>query len=110
MFGAVSASGANSDVSPTPVRSYVMLAKGADAGRAGAADGAVADGPAAGAPCAAADPAADTSAARTSAQYLWVIEEISSESVERRTRRARSEATTPEAGQRSSHIQAGQTP
>src|SRR5205085_3622195 len=95
MFGALISSGAKSDVSPTPVRSYVMPANGVVAGRTGVlADGA-AEGAAVGAPWAASGPAANASAPTASAQYLWVIEEISSESVERHARRARSEATTP---------------
>src|SRR6476469_8993253 len=102
MFGAVSASGANIAVSPTPVRSKTMLPNGV-LGRAGAAEGAdaegalgcAAEGAAVDVPWAASGAAANTSAATTSALLLWVIEEISSESVERRTRRARSEATTP---------------
>ena len=102
MFGAVSVSGANIDVSPTPVRSKTMLPNGV-LGRAGAVEGAdaegalgcAAEGAAVDVPWAASGAAANTSAATTSALLLWVIEEISSESVERRTRRARSEATTP---------------
>jgi hypothetical protein len=90
----------------------VMLANGADAGRPAVPDGdAVAGdavaGPAvegaADVPCAASGPPADASTPTTSAQYLWVIEEISSERVVKwRARRARFEGTTPDAGLRSS--------
>jgi len=77
MFGAVNSSGANSDVSPTPVRSKTMLPNGV-VGRAGAAEGVVVEGAlggvAAGAavcvPCAASGPAANASAATTSALVL----------------------------------------
>src|SRR5947208_2347965 len=98
MFGTLSSSGAKIDVSPTPVRSYVMLANGADAGRGEVPTEVAADGAAADVPCAANGAAADASAATTSAQYRWFIEEISSKSVERRARRAHSEATTPRWG------------
>src|SRR3954469_18058097 len=81
MFGALSSSGANSEVSPTPVRSYVMFANGAGAGRPAVPDGDAVDGAAAVVPCAASGPAADASTPTTSAQYLLVIEEISSERV-----------------------------
>src|SRR6058998_2016610 len=94
MFGALSSSGAKSDVSPTPVRSYVMFAKGTDAGRTGVMV-AGADGAGGCVPWAATGAAANAKAATANAQYLWFIEEISSESVERHARRARSEATTP---------------